>query len=488
MKVFTATLGTETNTFASFPTGLQNFQETCLFRGGSYGDTPPLFGAPLAVWRKRAEARGWTVTESLCAFAQPAGMTVRKLYEEFRDEILADLKRAMPVDIVLVSLHGAMVADGYDDCEGDLLEKIRALVGPKVQVGAELDLHCHVSARMLRSATALVSFKEYPHIDAADRADDLFALIADAAEGRTRPVMAAWDCRMIGVFHTTREPMRGFVDKLSAMEGKDGVLSLSFAHGFPWGDVPDMGAKMIAIADGDPAKAARLAESLGKEIYALREVTQPPYMSLDAALDRAVKHNNRPIILADVSDNAGGGAASDSTFMLEAMLKRGIKEAALGMLWDPIAVQMAFEAGEGASLDLRLGGKMGAASGTPLDVRAKVLKLARNVQCEFGTIRKSVQPIGDAASLEIDGVTVVVNTIRGQCLSKDSFAKLGIDIAEKKLVVVKSMQHFHASFAPGAADVLYVAAPGALTPDFTKLPYKHIDRRKWPLVKNPFAD
>jgi len=487
MKVFTATLGTETNTFASIPTGLQNFQETCLFRNGSYGETPPMFGAPLAVWRKRAEARGWTVVESLCAFAQPAGITVRKLYEQFRDEVLDDLQRAMPVDIVLVSLHGAMVADGYDDCEGDLLEKIRALVGPKVPVGAELDLHCHVSARMLRSATVLVTFKEYPHIDAADRADDLFTLIADAAEGNTKPVMAAWDCRMIGVFHTTREPMRGFVDKLTSLEGKDGVLSLSFAHGFPWGDVPDMGARMIAVTDGDPAKATRLAESLGREIFDLRVVTQPPYLTLEEGLDRAVRHNNRPIILADVSDNAGGGAASDSTFMLEAMIARGIDDAALGMIWDPVAVQMAFEVGEGATLDLRLGGKMGPASGKPLDVRATVLNLRRNVQAEFGTTRKSVQPIGDAAALDIGGIVVVVNTIRGQCLSKDSFGKLGVEIATKKMVVVKSMQHFHASFAPGAADILYVAAPGALTPDFANLPYKKIDRKKWPLVADPFA-
>ena len=487
MKVFTATLGTETNTFAALPTGLQNFRETCLFRGGSYGEEVPLFGAPLAVWRRRAEARGWPVVESLCAFAQPAGPTVRRVYEEFRDEILRDLERAMPVDMVLVSLHGAMVAEGYDDCEGNLLQRIRAVVGPHVPVGAELDLHCHVTPAMLQSATALVLFKEYPHIDSADRADDLFTLIADAATGKTRPVMALWDCRMIGVFHTTREPMRGFVDRLLALEGKDGVLSLSFVHGFPWGDVADMGARMLVVTDGDASKAARLAETLGREIYGLKEAAQPTYLDLGTALDRAVRHNNRPVILADVSDNAGGGAASDSTFMLEAMLKRGIREAALGMIWDPIAVQVAFEAGEGATIDLRLGGKMGPASGPPLDVRATVLKLGRDVKVEFGTTRKSVQPLGDAAALDIAGIQVVVNSIRGQCYSRDSFAKLGIDIAQQKLVVVKSMQHFHASFAPGAADVLYVSAPGALTPDFTRLPYRKIDRGKWPLVADPFA-
>src|SRR4051812_20143762 len=217
-KIFTATLGTETNTFASIPTGHQLFEETCLFRKGSYGKNVPMFGAPLAVWRGRAEAKGWEVVESLCAFAMPAGKTVKKVYEGFRDEIIADLKAAMPIDGVLLSLHGAMVAEGYDDAEGDLLEHVRRVVGPDVPVGAELDLHGNVGKRKLENATAIVLFKEYPHIDVPERAEELFQIIADAVEGRTRPVMGWFDCRMVGVFHTTRQPMRGFVDRCAALE------------------------------------------------------------------------------------------------------------------------------------------------------------------------------------------------------------------------------------------------------------------------------
>ncbi len=228
-KIFTACLGTETNTFASIPTGLGLFEETCLFRKGSYGDKVPMFGAPLDVWRKRSEAKGWQVVESLCAFAQPAGKTVKKVYEAFRDEIVGDLKAAMPVDAVFLSMHGAMVAEGYDDCESDLLAHVRKVVGPDVPVGVELDLHCNIGESTMRDATVLVLFKEYPHVDVSDRADDLFNVMEGAIEGRTKPVMATWDCRMIGVFHTTRQPMRGFVDKLMSMEGKDGVLSLSIA-------------------------------------------------------------------------------------------------------------------------------------------------------------------------------------------------------------------------------------------------------------------
>jgi len=158
-KIFTATLGTETNTFASIPTGHQLFQETCLFRKASYGKNVPMFGQPLAIWRARAEAKGWQTIESLCAFAMPAGKTVKKVYESFRDEILADLKAAMPVDAVLLSMHGAMVAQGYDDCESDILAGVRQIVGPDIFVGAELDLHCNIGDGTLRDATALVLFK-----------------------------------------------------------------------------------------------------------------------------------------------------------------------------------------------------------------------------------------------------------------------------------------------------------------------------------------
>src|SRR5436190_7360646 len=454
-KIFTACLGTETNTFASIPTGHQLFEETCLYRKGSYGKEVPMFGAPLAVWRQRSEAKGWQVVESLCAFAMPAGRTVKKVYEAFRDEIVADLKAAMPVDAVFLSMHGAMVAEGYDDCESDLLAHVRKMVGRDVPVGVELDLHCNVGEGTMRGATALVLFKEYPHVDVSERAEDLFTVMEGAIEGRTKPVMAAFDCRMIGVFHTTRQPMRGFVDKLQAMEGKDGVLSLSVAHGFPWSDIKEMGSKLIAITDGDRPKAERLARELGREFFAMRAATQPPYVSLDAAMARVSSHNlPKPMVLADVSDNAGGGAASDSTYILRALLDRKVKDAAIAMFWDPGAVKLAFEVGEGAELDIRLGGKLGPQSGAPIDARAKVLKVEKDVSIQFGGQRKGTSPIGDAAALQIDGVTVIVNTKRSQCHSLECFTKLDVDPSTKKVVVVKSMQHFHAAYAPIASEVV----------------------------------
>jgi microcystin degradation protein MlrC len=487
-KIFTATLGTETNTFSSLPTGLQLFRETCLFRKRGYGDKAPMFGAPLDVWRRMAEAKGWEVVESLCAFAMPAGKTVRKVYEDFRDEIIADLTAALPVDAVLLSLHGAMVAEGYDDAEGDLLAHVRSVVGPDVPVGAELDLHANVSRQKLDNVTAMVLFKEYPHIDVPERAEDLFTLIADALEGRTKPVIGWFDCRTIGVFHTTRQPMRGLVDKCSALEGRDGILSVSIVHGFPWADVADLGSKIVVVADGDKAKAERLARELGTEFFRLRRDTQPSYTTLDQAMARAATHNQpRPLILADCSDNAGGGAASDSTFILQAMLAKGIKDGAIGMFWDPMAVRIAFEVGEGAELDIRIGGKLGPTSGPALDLRAKVIGLARDATVSFGGRDKSHAPVGDMAAFEVDGIAIVCNTLRSQCKSLDCFTNVGIDVSKKKVVVVKSMQHFHAAYAPVASEIMYLAVPGAVAPDFLTMNYVNASKNQWPFIEDPFA-
>jgi len=264
------------------------------------------------------------------------------------------------------------------------------------------------------------------------------------------------------------------------------VLSLSIAHGFPWSDIKEMSSRIIAITDNDKAKAETLAKQLGLEFFSMRDKTQPPYVTLDAAMARVSSHNlPKPMVLADVSDNAGGGAASDSTFILQALLDRKVQDAAIAMFWDPGAVKLAFEVGEGAELDIRLGGKLGPQSGPPIDARAKVLALGREITIKFGGNRKGVNTIGDAAALQIEGVTVIVNTKRSQCHSLDCFTKLGIDPSTKKVVVVKSMQHFHAAYAPIASEVVYVAAPGALVPDWSLLPYKQADKTQWPFVANP---
>ena len=485
MKLFGASLATETNTFSPVPTGLRSF---LVARKGDYSTYPPFRDSVVALWGKLSRERGYEYVESLIAAAEPAGKTLKKVYEDFRNEILADLRATLPVDAVLLDLHGAMVANGYDDCEGDLIQHVREIVGASVPIGLELDLHCHISELMVEQATAIITYKEYPHTDTADRAVELFNLIVDTVEGKVKPAMSLFDAGMIALYYPTQEPMKSYVDKLKALEGKDGVLSVSLGHGFPWGDVPDLGTKTLVITDNDPASASELAESLGRELYAMREQAVPHYYTIDGALDYALAAQGMPIVIADVSDNAGGGAMSDSTFLLKRMLERGITNVAIGCIWDPIAALVAIEAGEGAQLDLRVGGKMGVMSGDPVDLRVTVGKIALKALQYFGPDDNIQEvPIGDSVAVSANGIDIVLISTRTQTFSPHVFTNVGIDPAKKKILIVKSTQHFYARFAPIAAEVIYVAAPGAVAPTFKTIPYVVASHDRWPMTDNPLG-
>lgn len=491
MKCFIACLATETNSFSPLPTGIAAFEEGHIHHGTATKGDPVYWTGALHLWRKRAEERGWQVAESLAAFAQPGGLTVRKVYEDFRDEIVADLKAAMPVDMILLQLHGAMIADGYPDCEGDLIAACRA-VAPEAKIGALLDPHCHLTEPMLENATAILCFKEYPHIDVLDRGAELFAIIADAAEGKTNPVMRDYDCRIIMAMPTPEGPMRAFVDAMGARESEPGVLSLSLAHGFPWGDHERTGARALAITDGDPALAERMARELGEKLWREKEAIFQEVLTIDEALDRAAGHNRGPIVLADMSDNAGGGAPSDSTFLLRAILERGLTSVASGIYWDPVVVRLCAEVGEGAQLAVRLGGKCGPMSGDPLDLTVTIRRVASGLTQRFGTLPVNLGTMvrlaidagtGDAA----DDIDLVVNDVRTQTFHPEAFTQLGIDLSRKRHVCVKSSNHYRAGFAPIASTIIPIAAPGAITPDFTAIPYRHRSLNYWPRVENPFA-
>ncbi len=275
--------------------------------------------------------------------------------------------------------------------------------------------------------------------------------------------------------------MRGFVDRLSALEGKDGVLSISVAHGFPWGDVPDAGTKIMVVTDGRPDAGARRAEALGRELIGLRGKTGAEFLGIDEGLDRALAVEGGPVVLSDGSDNPGGGAPCDSTYVLERLIARGLRSVALGPMWDPVAARFCFEAGEGARLRLRVGGKTCDLSGRPIDLEATVKRLVPDAQQTFGASRNA---LGNCAAIDADGIEIVLTSTRTQAFGRDLFTQFGIDLAAKKLIVVKSSQHFHAAFAPIAKAVLYLAAPGVLTADIASLPYRRIQRPIWPLDAN----
>jgi microcystin degradation protein MlrC len=454
------------------------------FRNDGSRHPPTMANIPLIQWRRLGEGDGHEIAESIATFAQPAGTTLREVYEELRDMLLTDLRLAMPVDVVLLFMHGAMVAHGYDDCEGDTLERVRAIVGPRATIGLELDLHCHLTEKMRTQANAMITYKEYPHTDMAECAIDLYRLCLCAARDEVRPVMAYHDCRMVNMWRTPLQPVRGFVDRMTALEGHDGILSVSFGHGFPWGDVEEVGAKMLVVADGDMAKAQALAESLARELWDMRAATVTQHDTIDEAIDRGLVGSSGPVVVADVADNAGGGAPSDNTAILRRLVDRGITGAVIGLFWDPQAVQFCLEAGVGSRFLLRVGGKCGPASGDPVDLMVTVHAVVEeHTQTGLSGGRLSVGP---GAWVSADGIDIVLISKRHQTFAPDAFTGLGLTLSDKRIVIVKSTQHFHAAFAPIAQAIRYVTAPGAIPPDYAAIPYTKRTVPFWPRVEDPF--
>lgn len=488
MRVFTAALATETNTFAPMPTGLASYRERGYYKAGTHPETLSFFAGPLWAARERGRRLGWQVIEGVVAAAQPSGITSREAWDTLREELLADLRAALPVDMVVLGLHGAMVAEGCDDCEGELLREVRAIVGPQVVVGAELDLHNHLTEAMVTQADLLVAFKEYPHTDVAERALELVDLCAATARREIRPQPAVVDTGHILTIHTTREPGSGLVQRMQALEGRDGVLSVSLTHGFPWGDVADMGTKVLVytdrLQDADGRRGQALARELADTVVALREQFDPQYLDVDAALDAALAEpgagdSRGPVVIADKSDNPGGGAAGDSTFMLRRVLERGLTRVAMAPLWDPQSVRIAFEAGEGARLPLRLGGKVSPMSGDPVDADCTVRALRRDMT--MTGLANTPMALGDCALVQTQGVQVVLISKRNQAMGTDLFTQLGVDLMQQRIVVVKSSQHFHAAYAPLASRVLYADAPGSVSTHLSTLPYRKLRGPRWPI-------
>jgi len=485
MRVFVAGLQSETNTFAPWPTGERAFAEGGMRRGADALTGKASDHQTAQLWRDLCARDGHELVAGLFAWAQPSGPIVQSVYEAMRDEILEALRSQGPFDVVLLFLHGAMVSMGCDDCEADLARRVREIVGPQAVIGVELDPHCHLTQALIDATDAVVLMKQYPHDDYLERGAELYEICLAKATGGAHPVSALFDCRMVGFYPTTQEPMASLVARFKAAERDPGVLSVSFAHGFPWGDTPNTGSRVLVIADGDPGLAASLAEAIGREIYAEREALLPRFPTVDEALADALATPGL-VVVADTADNAGGGAPGDNTSLLAAMLDRGIGSAALGAIWDPVAAIACADAGVGATLRLRLGGKAGASSAQPLDVDATVRAVReRHSQAGLGTSRTAM---GLSVWIEVGGIDVVVNSIRTQVFSPDAFTGLGIDLLGKKIVAVKSSQHFQTGFAPIAAKVIRAATQGAIQMDFASLPYvKKTDLNYYPRVADPLA-
>ena len=477
LRVFVAGLVHETNSFSPLPTSLRNFEEDVCYRPPSAAgrDTALRFagyGDALAVARERGEE----VIEGPCFWTQPSGPAPAALYARLRDEILDRLREAGTVDMVILSLHGAMMAQGVDDPEADILARVREIVGPGTPVGALLDLHGNVSPQMIQSGAILVGVKEYPHIDYRARAWELHAMLADVATRGAQLVTTLRTIPVLGLQGTTEEPLAALVRSLMQAEGKDGIRSLTLMHGFPWSDWEQSGASVLVVSEGaDPLAVERLAEAIAARFVEIVNDSPVARVTVAEAVSEALATpaGDGPVVISDSSDNPGGGAACDSTFLLRELIERRCQNVALGMIWDPQAARISADAGVGARLHLRIGGKIGPLSGDPLDVIAEVLAVRDDARQRFFSEEPNT-PLGLAVGLRIGDVEIVLNTIRQQVFAPECFTALGINVVEKALVVVKSSQHFRARFDSIARRTIYCNASGSLNTDLAQMPYRKL--------------
>ena len=480
-RAFVAGLVHETNSFSPIPTNMQSFAAETVHGAGAPYQSVDIDTMGYGQFATLCGIHGIEVRAGLYALAAPSAPLLARDHSAFREEILDDLRRAMPVDRVFLFMHGAQIAQGCDDVEGDLVEAVRTVVGPQVPIALELDLHGNLTARMIANATFVVACLEYPHTDYPERTQHVYTLLDRAVRGEVLPVSLAWRIPLLGIFRTTEGPMQSFVEKLRLSQTEPGMLSISAFHGFPLGDTVHTSASLIVTVDHGHVADAKAIGDLLCEAFIDAALNAPKPRSVDGSFEEALACDRLPVVMADSGDNPGGGCAGDSTWLLQELLQRRVDRSAFGILWDPVAVDFAHRAGAGAHLRLRIGGKVSEMSGPPLDVDVEVMCVRSDVcQARFGQ-GEPMDPIGRSAWLRVQGVEVIIASERTQVWEPRCFTEHGINLSALRLVVVKSSTHFVNGFKGVAGHVVFCDSPGSLCLDPKKIPYRYLHRPIYPL-------
>jgi microcystin degradation protein MlrC len=484
VRFFVARVSHETNTFSPISTDRRQFEAHEVHYGGEILEVYRATGTCVGGMIDGATARGATLVPSLAAGAPPAGRVTKEFYAETKARLLADLQAAGPLDGVLLDLHGAMVVEGLDDGEGDLLRAVRAAVGV-VPIAVTLDFHANVTRAMVDAATLLHGYKTYPHVDMAARGREAAVRLADTVSGRIRPTVAYRQPPMLPPIAgqlTARGPMRRLYDMADAMERRPGVLSISVFAGFPLADIHDAGLSIYVATDADQPLAETLADELAAAAWAQRHEFLHTALSVKDAVARALALDGRPVVLADIADNTGGGAAGDTTEILRELLRVGARRATVACLWDPEAVAACVAAGVGATLALPVGGKVDPSHGAPVAVTGRVRTLSDGRFTYRGPMWRGVEGrLGPTAVLEVNDVKIVLISQRRQTVDPEMIRVVGIDPMAEKILVVKSSIHYRAAFEPIARAILEVDAPGLSSSHLGRFAFARVRRPIFPL-------
>lgn len=478
----------ETNTFAPSRAGYDDFVRDGgwpgLRRGGEILDTMVARNLPIAGFIEQIKGTRHELIPTAWASAEPSAHVTQDAYERIAAMIVGGIRDARP-DAVYLDLHGAMVAEHLDDGEGELLARVRALVGTQTPIVASLDLHANVTQRMVDCADVMIAYRTYPHVDMAETGARVAFVLARRLDGMARPHCAMRRIPFLiplASQSTDLEPGRAIYRALPALESSH-VRSVSFTPGFPAADFPECGP--VVFAYGATVAGAEIAVAeLARLVESHEDHFDAPVYSADEAVRRAIaiaSRASKPVVIADTQDNPGAGGNSDTTGMLRALLAQGAgrlpRGAALGLMVDAAAARAAHAAGPGREITLALGGQSGIAGDAPLQGRFRVEALSEGrVVCHGPFARGATMELGPSACLLIDGVRVVLVSRKTQLADQALYRFVGIEPTQQAILVNKSSVHFRADFTPIAQEILVAKSPGPMIADPSEFAWTRLAR------------
>lgn len=476
----------ESNTFLPVPTTYEDFASTSMTRGAAMLERWKGGRHELSGMFAGLEEMGLTAVPCMATLAVPSGALTENAYERLVAELLDSVRQNLPVDALLVALHGATVSVPYPDADGEFLRRLRAIVGPEMPIVLTLDLHANISAAMAHHSTALVTYRSNPHLDQEKRGREAACLLARTMRGEVRPVQALEGPPFfvqISKQYTAVEPARSLYAAVQEVMAWPGILSASTAMGFYYADVPEMGTTFVAVADGDLALARRAARWMAERAWAQRHQFTGDLPDPAAAVRYAGSKAKKPVVLMDVGDNVGGGGPGDSTILLAELLRQ---KAANGLviLYDPESVERCVAAGVGAEVDLWVGGKTDREHVQPIAVHGRVRTLADGVYVEtevrhggWGRYDQGITAVVET----LDRHTVVLTSRRMAPMSLEQVISLGIRPERKDILIVKGVVAPRAAYEPIAGEVVLVDTPGVTSDDPRRFTYERRRRPLFPL-------
>jgi microcystin degradation protein MlrC len=490
-NVLTAEFQHESNTFCKLPTGISAFAERGLLVGEEAVSARKDHNTELGGFLEAGRAYGWNVTHVISASAHPGGPVTREAFDALTAHIIAAAQaHTGPLHGILLGLHGAMVPDFCDDGEGELLRRLRAVIGHATPIAITLDPHANVSQTMCDLADIIVSFKTYPHTDMRVAGRHAGDILQRTMLGAIRPVTLRVTRPMLEEANGGRTDIGPMLDRLAearAYEQQADVFAVSVNGAFPNADIPEVGTSVTVTAQGDMARHAEFASRLADDIWACRNQAFNQYYTVAQAATLCKDYRSEgkgPIIVADYADNPGGGAYGDSTNLLSALLDAGVRDACFGPMVDPQTVQQLQAYPPGDKVQIRLGGKTDPRfGGAPLELQCTLVSLNADGNytgsgAMIGGLKRSWGPM---AVVQVEGIEILVVTVRAQMLDLQQFLAFGIDPTRKEVVGLKSMQHFRAAFEPIAGKVIVCDSGALCTLDYSVLPYDKVPRPMFPL-------